>query len=160
MFWLKTNDSSAEILNSGQFSVLLSDGFITAHANIGSQLDPLNLSPCPLISGSTSYSHGMGNKLSLYRNNEQVVTPVNASGNLTGDPTLTIGGRKFLGDGPFEGVIDDLRIFDQALTTAQRDSVYNFVDPPLIAYFGDEYSYQIETLKVPLILTLLVCLMD
>ena len=36
-----------------------------------------------------------GNKLFLLRNNEEVVTPVNASGNLTGDATLTVGEENF-----------------------------------------------------------------
>ena len=31
------------------------------------------------------------------------------------DPSLYIGGREFSSDGPFEGVIDDLRIYDQYL---------------------------------------------
>jgi hypothetical protein len=46
-------------------------------------------------------------------------------------------------------MIDDLRIFDQFITSAERNQVFNFVDPPLIAYFGEEFSYQIESLKGP-----------
>ena len=148
-FWLKTNDLHAEILSSGQFSLLMSDGFLTAYANIGSQLRYTEPIPVPADQWIHLIFTWDGNKLFLLRNNEEVVIPVNASGNLTGDATLTLGGRKLSADGPYEGLIDDLRIFDQYLTAAQRNEVFNFVDPPLIAYFGEEFSYQVETLKGP-----------
>ena len=37
-FWMKTNDPDAEILASGKFSLLLSDGFLQGFAKNGSQL--------------------------------------------------------------------------------------------------------------------------
>ena len=37
-FWLKTNDTDAEILSSGKFSILLSDGFLQGYAKIGSHV--------------------------------------------------------------------------------------------------------------------------
>ena len=147
--WLKTIDLDAEIFASGQFSLLMSDGFLTAYANIGAQSKFTEPVPIP----SDQWIHLIftwdGNKLFLYKNNEEAVTPVNASGILGGDSTLFIGGRKNSSDGPYEGLIDDVRIFDQYLTAAQRNEVFNFVDPPLIAYFGEEFSYQVETLKGP-----------
>ena len=127
----------------------MSDGFLTAYANIGSQLRYTEPIPVPADQWIHLIFTWDGNKLFLLRNNEEVVIPVNASGNLTGDATLTVGGRKLSADGPYEGLIDDLRIFDQYLTAAQRNEVFNFVDPPLIAYFGEEFSYQVETLKGP-----------
>ena len=148
-FWMKTDDPHAEILASGQFQILMSDGFLTAYAMIGSQLKSTE----PFLIPVDQWVHLIfgwdGNKLFLYRNNEEVVAPINATGNLTGDSTLTVGGRKLSSKGPYEGLIDDLRIFDQFLTSAQRNQVLNFVDPPLIAYFGEEFSYQIESLKGP-----------
>ena len=127
----------------------MSDGFLTAYAMIGSQLKSTE----PFLIPVDQWVHLIfgwdGNKLFLYRNNEEVVAPINATGNLTGDSTLTVGGRKLSSKGPYEGLIDDLRIFDQFLTSTQRNQVLNFVDPPLIAYFGEEFSYQIESLKGP-----------
>ena len=46
-------------------------------------------------------------------------------------------------------MIDDFRIYDQHLTSSQRNEIFNFDTPPLIAYFGEEFSYQIETIKGP-----------
>ena len=148
-FWLKTSDLDAEIMSSGQFSILMSDGFIRGFATIGSQQRYTEPFPVPADQWIHLILTWDGNKLFLLKNNEEVVAPVNASGNLTGDPSLYIGGREFSSDGPFEGVIDDLRIYDQYLTASQRNEVFNFDDPPLIAYFGEDFSYQIETIKGP-----------
>ena len=61
---------------------------------------------------------------------------------------MTIGGRKISSDGPFEGMIDDFRIYDQHLTSSQRNEIFNFDTPPY-CLFGEEFSYQIETIKGP-----------
>ena len=86
-FWLKTNDLHAEILSSGQFSLLMSDGFLTAYANIGSQLRYTEPIPVPADQWIHLIFTWDGNKFFLLRNNEEVVIPVTASGNLTGDAT-------------------------------------------------------------------------
>ena len=119
-FWLKTNDTDAEILSSGKFSILLSDGFFKGYAKIGSQLKYTE----PFLLPVDQWIHLIftwdGNKLYIYKNNEEASVPVNASGNLTGDPTMVIGGREFSSDGPFDGDIDDLRIYDQALNGSPK----------------------------------------
>ena len=80
---MKTNDPNAEILASGQFQILLSDGFLTAYAMIGSQLKSTE----PFLVPVDQWIHLIftwdGNKLFLLRNNEEVVSPINATGNLT-----------------------------------------------------------------------------
>ena len=52
-FWLKTDDPDAEILASGQFQIIMSDGFLTAYAMIGSQLKSTEPFLIPLTNGYT-----------------------------------------------------------------------------------------------------------
>jgi hypothetical protein len=47
------------------------------------------------------------------------------------------------------GLFDDLRIFDKALTMKELRGVFEFADSMLIARFGEEYEYQIESIKGP-----------
>ena len=143
--WMNTEDLNAEVLESGRFSLSISDGFLIGKVKIGGFWKQTESIAVP----SNVWFHLIlswdGNKIYLYRNNESAVTPVNTSGNLTGSGTLYLGGRSI--NEPYEGLIDDLRIFDQALSPAQRQEVYNFFDPALIAYFGEQYTYQIHALK-------------
>jgi hypothetical protein len=92
-----------------------------------------------------------GNKIVVYANTEEVIAPLNAKGGLTGDGT---GADFYFGKHPsspdyFSGQIDDLRIFNQALSAKERQDIYNFADSPLIARYGLEYSYAIESIKGP-----------
>ena len=100
-FWLKTSDLNAEVLASGQFNVQLLDGFLQASANVGSQLLFTEPFPVPFDEWVHVVFSWNGNKLIVYRNNEEIGIPVNASGNLTGDTTMTVGGRKYSPAGPF-----------------------------------------------------------
>ena len=84
----------------------------------------------------------------FYKNNEEISIPINATGNLTGDPTMTIGGRKISSDGPFEGMIDDFRIYDQHLTSSQRNEIFNFDTPPLLLILAKNFLIKLKQLKV------------
>ena len=146
--WLKSEDLNADILESGRFSIKLSDGFFWGQVQVGGVLKRTESIAMP----SDEWFHIIlswdGKKLKLYKNNLEISAPTNTNGNLTGSASLYIGGRNGISES-FEGLIDDLRIFDQALSAAQRQEVYNFSDPPLIAYYGEEFSYAVESIKGP-----------
>ena len=82
-------------------------------------------------------------------NNEEATPSINANGNLTGSPTFYIGGDNQLNSEMFYGAIDDFRIYAHALNPKEREDAFNFVSSALVATFGEDYSYHIETLKGP-----------
>ena len=90
-----------------------------------------------------------GNKLRIYLNNEEATPSINANGILTGSPAFYIGGDNLLNSQMLSGAIDDFRIYAHALTPKEREDAFNFVSSALVATFGEEYFYQIETLKGP-----------
>ena len=65
-----------------------------------------------------------------------------------GDTNTYLGAHPDGGE-TFGGLFDDLRIFDQALTMKELQSVFEFTDSQLIARYGEEYEYQIESIKGP-----------
>ena len=146
--WLKSADLNAQVINSGRFAINVSDGFLWGQVQVGGVIKQTESIPLPAEEWFHLILLWDGNKLRLYKNNEEVTSPINSSGNLTGSGTLYFGGRPGINE-PYEGLMDDLRIFDQALTAGQRQEVYNFSDPALIAYYGEDFSYNIESLKGP-----------
>ena len=150
-FWLHTDDLDGYIFNSDRIKFYISNGFISAEASIGGSWKISNA--FPLTSGQwVHYIYQWdGNKITIYTNTEEVVAPFNAKGGLAGngsDTNFYFGGKTPLMDF-ISGSLDDLRIFDQGLSSKERQSVYEFANSPLIARYGEEYSYEIESVKGP-----------
>ncbi|MBT7651306.1 MAG: hypothetical protein HN553_10050, partial [Opitutae bacterium] len=150
-FWLHTDDLDGYIFNSDRIKFYISNGFISAEARIGGSWKLSNV--FPLTSGQwVHYIYQWdGNKITIYTNTEEVVAPFNAKGGLAGngsDTNFYFGGKTPLMDF-ISGSLDDLRIFDQGLSSKERQSVYEFANSPLIARYGEEYSYEIESVKGP-----------
>ena len=91
-----------------------------------------------------------GSKVWFFVNAGEVGVPIsvaNATLQGTGGDTNTYLGAHPDGGETFGGLFDDLRIFDQALTMKELQSVFEFTDSQLIARYGEEYEYQIESIK-------------
>ncbi len=146
--WVKTEDLDSDVLDSGRFGIKVRDGFLWGQAQVGGIIRKTESIALPTESWFHLILTWDEKKLRLFLNNQEASVPINTNGKLTGSGTLYLGGRNGITES-FEGMIDDLRIFDQALSAAQRQEVYNFADPPLIAYFGEEYSYAVESIKGP-----------
>ena len=142
-----TEDLNAVLLESGRFEVIIADGFLYGRVRIGGVWKQSESMLVPANQWFHLILLWDGNKIQIFKDNELAITPLNATGSLTGSGDLYLGGRAV--NEPYEGMIDDLRIFDRALSASQRAEVFNFADPPLITYFGEEYSYAIETIKGP-----------
>ena len=146
-FWMNTEDSDANVISSGRFNILIEDGYISANAYVGSRWRSTEPTLLPLGTWLHIVLWWDGNKLRLYINNEEAAASVNAKGNLTGDPTIYLGydSTNFA----FNGLIDDFRIYAHALNPKERENAFNFIDSALVATYGEEFSYQVETLKGP-----------
>ena len=128
-FWIKSEDLNADILESGRFAIKLADGFFWGQAQVGGVIKKTESIALPVDEWFHLILSWDGKKLRLFQNNLEIAAPINTNGNLTGSGTLYVGGRNGIGNS-FEGLIDDVRIFEQALSAAQRQEVYNFADPP------------------------------
>ena len=144
-FWVNSNQTDASLLSSGRFSISINEGYLNAQAYIGSRWRETE----PVLMPLNSWIHLIfwwdGNKLKLYLNNQEAVPSLNAEGRLTGEPTFYLSSSA----NPFEGYMDDFRIYSHALNSAERDNAFNFIDSSLVGTFGEEFFYQIETLRGP-----------
>jgi hypothetical protein len=150
-FWLNTNDVDAVILKSDQMKVEVSNGFISAGVYLGSWI---NTAEIPLTTGEWVHYTLMwdGSKVRFFVNASEVGIPIsvsNATLQGTGGDTNTYLGAHSSGGETLGGLFDDLRIFNQALTMKELQGVFEFADSQLIARFGEEYEYQIESIKGP-----------
>ncbi|MBC8348793.1 MAG: putative Ig domain-containing protein, partial [Verrucomicrobia bacterium] len=155
-FWAKTSDLNAHLLRSGQFRVEALDGFVRGRAFIGPALTQgswksTDWTPFALDEWyhyALSYD---GTKLRLFLNAAEATTAVPTSGILDWEGTdnsLYIGGMP--SQSPMtDGVFDDFRVFNRALTIEELDAVYNLRDSALVARYGMDYSYQITATKGP-----------
>ena len=148
-FWLNTQDRDASIVSSGRFNIYLADGYLNSNLYIGSRWNSTE----PILIPFGSWLHIVllwdGNKIRLYINNEEAVPPINAKGKLTGSPRVQLGDTSNEGYGEFEGLIDDFRIYAHALNPQERENAFNFESSAMVATFGEEFSYQIQSLKGP-----------
>ena len=90
-----------------------------------------------------------GTKLKFFITNEETTTSINAKGTLTGDSTLFLGGRDSFGSGFYEGRIEDFRFYGHALSPDQRERAYLGLGSAFVTSFGEEYSFQIDSLRGP-----------
>ncbi|MEL0098080.1 MAG: LamG-like jellyroll fold domain-containing protein, partial [Opitutae bacterium] len=148
-FWLNTNDADASIVSSGRFNLFIENGYLTSNVYVGSRWRSTDPTLIPLGAWIHLILWWDGNKLRLYINNEEAAPAVNAKGNLTGDPTIYLGESSNDGSGAFHGIIDDFRIYAHPLSPKERENAFNFIDSALVATYGEEFSYQVETLKGP-----------
>ena len=149
--WLYTDDLDGVIFRSDRIKFYISNGFINAEVRIGGSWKISNSFPLSINQWVHYILQWDGNKVVVYVNNEEVIAPINAKGTLAGDGTTV---DLYFGKHPsspdyLEGQMDDLRIFGQGLTAQERQDIYNFSDSPLIARFGQEYAYEIESIKGP-----------
>ena len=149
--WLYSNDLDGVIFRSDRIKFYISNGFINTEVRIDGSWKIMNSFLLTMDQWIHYILQWDGNKIVVYANTEEVIAPLNAKGGLTGDGT---GADFYFGKHPsspdyFSGQIDDLRIFKQALSAKERQDIYNFADSPLIARYGLEYSYAIESIKGP-----------
>ena len=147
--WMNSNDADASIVSSGRFNLFISDGYLSSNVYVGSRWRTTEPTLIPLGAWIHLILWWDGNKLRLYLNNEEAAPAVNAKGNLTGSPTLFLGETSNDGYGSFNGIIDDFRIYAHPLSPKERENAFNFIDSALVATYGEEFSYQVETLKGP-----------
>ena len=114
----------------------------------------INTSEIPLTTGDWVHYTLMwdGSKVRFFVNAGEVGIPIsvaNATLQGTGGDTNTYLGAHPDGGETLGGLFDDLRIFNQALTMKELQAVFEFADSQLIARYGEEYEYQIESIKGP-----------
>ena len=149
--WVYANDLDGVIYRSDRIKFSISNGFINAEARINGTWKISDSFPAAIGQWVHYIYQWDGNKILIYANNEEIVPAINAKGGLAGDGT---GADFYFGKHPssadyFSGMMDDLRMFDQSLTAKERQDIYEFADSPLIARYGQEYSYAIESIKGP-----------
>ena len=128
--WVHTEDLDSVLLESGRFSIIVSDGFLYGQVRIGGTWRQTESMVLP----SGQWFHLIllwdGNKVKLYKNNELVATPLNASGNLTGSTAMYLGGRDL--NEPYIGLIDDLRILIEHYLSLRGKRCTTFPILPLL----------------------------
>ena len=107
-----TEDLNAVLLESGRFEVIIADGFLYGRVRIGGVWKQSESMLVPANQWFHLILLWDGNKIQIFKDNELAITPLNATGSLTGSGDLYLGGRAV--NEPYEGMIDDLRIFDRA----------------------------------------------
>ena len=149
-FWLNTSDLDGVIVRNDRLNISISNGFMSGEAFIDGAWKVSDSFPMVADQWVHYIYQWDGNKILFFANNSEISAPVNAKGKLVGDGT---GGDFYFGKHPrsesFSGQIDDVRFYGQVLTAEERQGVHDFEDSPLIARFGEEYSYKIETIKGP-----------
>ena len=148
-FWLNAEKADANIISSGRINVSLNNAYLSSSIYVGSRWRNSEPFLIPLGSWIHLVLWWDGNKLRVYLNNEEATPSINANGNLTGSPTFYIGGDNLLNSEMFSGAIDDFRIYAHALNPKEREDAFNFISSALVATYGEEYFYQVETLKGP-----------
>ena len=148
-FWMNTNDADASIISSGRLNIFVTEGYLSSNVYVGSRWRSTEPTLIPLGAWIHLILWWDGNKLRLYINNEEAAPAVNAKGNLTGAPTLYLGETSNDGYGSFNGIIDDFRVYAHPLNPKERENAFNFIDSALVAIYGEEFAYQLETLKGP-----------
>ena len=149
--WVYTNDLNGVIFRSDRVKFSISNGFINAQVRINGSWKISDSIPATMDQWVHYIYQWDGNKILIYANTAEVVPAINARGGLAGDGT---GADLYFGKHPssidyFSGMMDDLRIFNQSLTAQERQDIYEFADSPLIARYGQDYSYAIESIKGP-----------
>ena len=150
-FWLKTDDVNSVVLKSDQMKVEVQNGFISAGVYLGNWI---NTDEIPVTLGDWVHYTLMwdGSKVRFFVNAGEAVTPISVANGVlqgTGGDDNTYLGAHSSGGHTLSGLIDDLRIFNQSLSEKEIQRVFEFEASPLIARFGEEYEYQIESIKGP-----------
>jgi len=127
-FWVKTTSSSYGRVVAGVWGALFidmqSDGTVRASINNGGWND---------LYGSVSVNDGNWHHIALTYSGSTmrlfIDVSLDSSLGLTGNIVTMLGGIKIGADGPnslpFEGLIDDLRIYDEALYIGEIEEIYN-----------------------------------
>ena len=147
-FWLNAEKANANIVSSGRINLFLENGYLTSNIFVGSRWRETEPFLIPLGSWVHLVLWWDGNKLRIYLNNEGGYSFDQCEWNFNWQP-FYIGGDNLLNSQMLSGAIDDFRIYAHALTPKEREDAFNFVSSALVATFGEEYFYQIETLKGP-----------
>ena len=150
-FWLKTDDVDAVVLKSDQMKVEIQNGFISAGVYLGNWV---NTDEIPVTLGDWVHYTLMwdGAKVRFFVNAGEAVTPISVANAVLqgagGDDNTYLAAHSS-GGHTLDGMIDDLRIFREPLSNREIQRVYEFAASPLIARYGEEYEYQIESIKGP-----------
>ncbi|MFP6900019.1 MAG: LamG-like jellyroll fold domain-containing protein, partial [Opitutales bacterium] len=150
--WIHTSDDKAIIARNGQFSLQIENGYLQGFVQVEGSW--VGTGQIPVLNNVWTHLSLVwnGQTITLHTNGS-ATSPVAASGNLTwgdgADHKLYVGKRANTSDWDYDGLIDDLRIHDRALTPQEVQDLLLLKPDPLVARYGNDYQYQVQTGKGP-----------